>query len=75
MNCKESEDGNHDFDELSECVMCGYNKLHLCYEELYSLIKQFDLSESQKNAISFVITYSSDITKQYMEVSGNSSQS
>lgn len=59
MECKESnQDGEHDFDELGECVFCGRSKLKLCYEELYGIINEHKLSEDQKGAISFIISYS-----------------
>ena len=61
MVCEKNENNTHDFDELGECCMCGKNKLELCYKQLYQIIKRYDLSEDEKGAISFIITYSNDL--------------
>ena len=70
MKCENEDYPEHDFDETGQCVFCGKNKLTLCYEELYGIIKEFNLSEIQKEAISFIISYSNGVNEQLAEVLG-----
>lgn len=67
--CPENEGNDHDYDELSQCVMCGNYKAEIVFGVLYEIMIGYDkeLQDYEKEALSWIISYSAKLNNLLQE--------